>query len=67
MTTQHISGGSIAALIAYCSVRYGWGIGLDEAGIIGAAAFSVGAGVVHLATGPGLIPAVKRALFGQPK
>lgn len=65
MNGQHLSGGSIAALVAFCSARYGWNISADEALTIGGAAFSLGAGLVHLATGPGLIPAAKRALFGQ--
>jgi hypothetical protein len=65
MNDQHLSGGSIAALVSYASARYGWSISTDEALTIGAAAFSAGAFIAHIVTGPGVVPAVRRAIYGK--
>lgn len=67
LTTTHVSGGTIAALIAFLASRYGWNVSDTEAATFGAGAAAAGAAVAHLFTGPGLIPAVKRALFGPAK
>jgi len=67
MKPEHLSGGAIGALVGYCSIKFGWGLSSDEAGTIGLAAFAVGAWVAHLATGPGIVPAFRRGLFGEPK
>lgn len=62
MNGSHAAGGSIAALIAYVSTRYGWNVSTDEALTFGAAFLGVGGGIVHLFQPPGLIPRVKEAL-----
>ena len=66
MNQYHLSGGTIAALIGFCAARYGFSISDQEASMLGAAAFSLGAFVAHIFTGPGLFPAVRRALKGAP-
>lgn len=64
MNGYHVSGAAIGALIGFVASNYGWSVPQDEALSIGAACAAVGGGLIHLFTGPGLVPAVKRALFG---
>jgi hypothetical protein len=65
MKDTHLSGGTIAALISYASARYGLDVSADEAATIGAAAFTAGAFLAHIFSGPGLVPAVRKAIFGR--
>lgn len=62
MTGSHLGGGAIAALITFAASRYGWHVPDTEATVLGGAASSVGAGIAHLFTPPGLLPRVKAAL-----
>ena len=59
---SHVAGGSIGALIAYISARYGWHVSPDEALTFAGAFAGVGGAIVHLFQPPGLIPRVKAAL-----
>lgn len=67
MNGNHVAGAAIGALIGFVASNFGWHVGQDEALTIGAAAAVVGGGLVHIATGPGLIPALKRAVVGPQK
>ena len=64
MNGYHVSGAAIGALIGFVASNYGWSVSQDEALGIGAACAACAGGIVHILTGPGLVPAVKRALFG---
>jgi hypothetical protein len=59
---SHVAGGTIAALIAYVSAKFGWNVTTDEALAFSAAFGAIGAGITHLFQPPGLIPKVKAAL-----
>lgn len=60
----HGAGALLGLLVGYLSTRYGWDVSQDEALAFGAGAASVGAAALHVLTGPGLVPAIKRGLFG---
>lgn len=67
MNGYHVSGATVGALIGFVCARYGWHVGDTEASTLGAAVAAVGGLVAHVVTGPGLVPAVKRAVFGPAK
>lgn len=64
MNGNHAAGGAVGLLVGFLAARYGFSVSQDEAIGIGAGLSSVGATLAHIFTGPGLIPACKRALFG---
>lgn len=64
MNGTHVAGGSVGLVIGFIAARYGFHVSQDEAAGFGTAFAGVGATLAHVFTGPGLIPAVKRALFG---
>lgn len=66
MNGTHATGGTAGLLLGYLSARYGWGVSQDEAFGFGAGLAAVGGLIAHVVTGPGIIPAVKRAIFGPP-
>lgn len=67
MNGSHVAGGSIAALIVYCASRFGWSVSTDEAAALAGAAFGIGAGISHLAQTEGLVPGIRRYIFGPGK
>lgn len=72
MKAAHVAGGAFGALaglvVATVLRRYvGWDVTQADASLIGSAALSAGAGVGHVWTTTGLIPAVRRGIFGPPK
>ena len=64
MNGNHLTGGTIGLLVGVVAARYGFDVSDAEAGVIGAAVASIGGVVAHVVTGPGVFPAVRRALYG---
>ena len=64
MNGNHLTGGTIGLLIGVVAARYGANVSDAEAGVIGAAVASLGGLLAHMVTGPGLFPAIHRALWG---
>lgn len=72
MKGAHVAGGGLGALlglvVATALRRYaGWHVSDADASLIGSAAVAAGAGLGHVWTTVGLIPAVRRGVFGPPK
>jgi hypothetical protein len=68
MTGTHVTVGSaLGALVAVLLARYGFSLDSSSAALIGSGASAAGVGLAHLVTGVGLIPALKRVVFGPPK
>ena len=68
MTGTHVTVGSaLGALVAVLLARYGLKLDSSSAALVGSAASAVGVGLAHLVTGVGIIPALRRVVFGPPK
>ena len=69
MNGAHISGAGIGTLVgavAAQALKKWAGVNLDsaDAALIGSGALAAGAGVAHVISSVGLIPAIRRALLG---
>ena len=69
MKAAHVAGGAAGALaglvVATVLRRYvGWDVTQADASLIGSAALSAGAGIGHVWSTTGIIPAVRRGVFG---
>lgn len=72
MKPAHVAGGAAGALaglvVATVLRRYvGWDITPPDASLIGSAALSAGAGIGHVWSTTGIVPAVRRGVFGPAK
>jgi hypothetical protein len=68
MTGTHVTVGSaLGGLVAVLLARYGFRLDSSSAALVGSVASAAGVGLAHLVTGVGLIPALRRVVFGPPK
>ena len=66
MNGAHITGGTLGLLLGYIAAHFGWNVSQDEALAWGAFLAMVFGALAHLFTGPGIMPALRRAIFGPP-
>lgn len=64
MNGNHLTGIGVAGLLVYAVARFAFGAADAEALELAAAGSSVGGTIAHIFTGPGLVPALRRAIFG---
>lgn len=65
--TPVTAGSALGALVAVLLTRYGFNLDSASAALVGSGASAVGIGLAHLVTGVGIVPALRRMVFGPPK
>lgn len=64
MNSAHVTGGTLGLLLGYTATHFGWNVSQNEALAWGAFIGICFGGLGHMMTGPGIVPAIKRALYG---